>query len=163
MDFLNQTLLRCLKSEDFTDLYFEYFKKHEFKNVDEVKDFKTEREYANWLRSNKLITLNNVRVKSHGELLIANFLYSNGIDSVCETDYSPKNSMPFDDNYRPDFFLPKYEIYIEYFGIDEEGNTSEFVPNEQYHEQMKWKFEIHKRGNITLVDLYFHQKKVANY
>ena len=31
--------------------------------------------------------------------------------------------MPLDVDYRPDFYLPKYGIYLEYFGIDEEGNT----------------------------------------
>jgi len=158
-DFLNQILLRCLKLGDFSDLYFEYFKKHEFRNIDEIKDFKTEREYANWLRSNKLITLNNERVKSHGELLIANFLYSNGIEYKYESFYSPENSIPVDVNYRPDFFLPKYRIYLEYFGIDEDGNTAAYIPRDQYNEEMRWKFDTHRQGNTKLIDLYFHQKR----
>ena len=158
-DFLNQILQRCLKLGDFSDLYFEYFKKHEFRNIDEVKDFKTAREYANWLRSNKLITLNNERVKSHGELLVANFLFSNGIEYKYESFYSPDNSMPLDVDYRPDFYLPKYRIYLEYFGIDEEGNTAPYIPKDQYNKEMQWKFETHRQGNTKLIDLYFHQKK----
>ena len=158
-DFLNQILQRCLKLGDFSDLYFEYFKKHEFRNIDEVKDFKTEREYANWLRSNKLITLNNERVKSHGELLVANFLFSNGIEYKYESFYSPDNSMPLDVDYRPDFYLPKHGIYLEYFGIDEEGNTAPYIPKDQYNKEMQWKFETHRQGNTKLIDLYFHQKK----
>jgi len=158
-DFLNQILQRCLKLGDFSDLYFEYFKKHEFRNIDEVKDFKTEREYANWLRSNKLITLNNEKVKSHGELLIANFLFSNGIEYKYESFYSPDNSMPLDVDYRPDFYLPKYRIYLEYFGIDEEGNTAPYISKAQYNEEMQWKFDTHRQGNTKLIELYFHQKK----
>lgn len=157
--FLMQILNKCLKISDFADAYFEYFKKFEFRNVDEIRDFKSEREYANWLRSNKLITLNNERVKSHGELLIANFLFSNGIEYKYENYYSAQNSMPVDFDYRPDFYLPKQEIYIEYFGIDREGNTAPFVPKDQYHADMKWKFDTHRQGNTKLIDLYFHQKK----
>ena len=61
LNFLDVILKRCLKLGDFSEHYFEYFKKYEFRNVDEVRDFKSEREYANWLRSNKLITLNAER------------------------------------------------------------------------------------------------------
>jgi len=158
-DFLNLILKRCLKVGDFSNLYFEYFKKHEFRNIDETKDFKTEREYANWLRSNKLITLNNERVKSHGELLIANFLFSNGIAYKYEGFYSPENKMPLEATYRPDFYLPDFKVYIEYFGIDENGNTAEYIPRDKYHAEMKWKFETHRMGNTKLIDLYFHQKR----
>lgn len=158
-DFLNQILQRCLQSDDLTDLYFEYFKKYEFKNIDEIKDFKTERQYANWLKSNRLITLNNETVKSHGELLIANFLFTNGVEYKYEDHYSSEKLTAEDKNYRPDFYLPKYHIYLEYFGIDEQGNTAEYIPKDQYREEMEWKFETHKRGNTKLIDLYFYQKR----
>lgn len=158
-DFLYLILKRCLKVGDFSNLYFEYFKKHEFRNIDETKDFKTEREYANWLRSNKLITLNNERVKSHGELLIANFLFTNGIAYRYEAFYAPENNMPLEASYRPDFYLTDYKVYLEYFGIDENGNTADYIPRNKYHAEMKWKFETHKKGNTKLIDLYFHQKR----
>lgn len=158
-EYLNKILERCLRIGDFYDLYLEYFKKYEFRNVDEVKDFKTEREYANWLRFNKLITLNNEKVKSHGELLIANYLFSNGIQYQYEPFYTAPNSINSEINYRPDFYLPEHEIYIEYFGIDRSGGTAEFVPQDQYHSSMNWKFETHKREQTKLIDLYFYQKK----
>ena len=156
--FLDQILKRCIGEGDFADLYTEYFKNHEFKNIDEVRDFKTELEYANWLRSNKLITLNNEIVKSHGELLIANFLFSNGVEYQYESFYLPNNSMPEVD-YRPDFYIPEYGIYIEYFGIDEKGNTAEFIDAEKYRSDMEWKFNTHREGNTKLIDLYFYQKR----
>ena len=157
--FLNTILQQCLKQEDFTELYLEYFKKYEFQNIDEVRYFETMGQYANWLRSNKLITLNNEKVKSHGELLIANFLYSNGIDYSYEAYYSSENAIPIDFDYRPDFYLPQYKIYIEYFGIDENGNTADFVPEQKYHEDMKLKFSTHNKCNTKLISLYFYQKK----
>ncbi len=162
LSFMNLILKHCLKTEDFGNLYSQYFKNHEFPNIDEVRDFKTMSEYANWLRSNKLLTLNREIVKSHGELLIANFLFRNGINYKYEANYAPANSMPPPRHYRPDFCLPEHKIYIEYFGIDENGNTAEFVPSTQYHKAMKWKHKIHERGRTKLVPLYFHQKRKGN-
>ena len=67
--------------------------------------------------------------------------------------------MPLEASYRPDFYLPDYKVYIEYFGIDENGDTAEYIPRDKYHAEMKWKFETHKMGNTKLIDLYFHQKR----
>lgn len=157
--FLQGILNKCLKSSEFAALYQKYFQEQEFKNVDEVRDFKTEREYANWVRSNKLLTLNNENVRSHGELLIANFLFVNGIKYKYEAFYSPNNLMPSVTNYRPDFYLPDFNLYIEYFGIDEDGNTASYIDRESYNNGIKWKFQVHRDGNTKLVDLYYHQKK----
>ena len=42
------------------------------------------------MKTNKLFTLNGERVKSFGELLIANFLYRNGINYKYEEYYNSK-------------------------------------------------------------------------
>lgn len=139
--FMDRILQRCLKLGDFADLYEEYFREKEIRNVDEVREFKTEREYANWIRYNSLLTLQNERVRSHGEFLIANFLFANSVEYKYEPFYSANNSMPTDFHYRPDFYLPKHNLYIEYFGIDEEGNTADFISSDQYNEGIKWKFK----------------------
>ena len=70
--------------------------------------------------------------------------------------------MPTDFDYRPDFYLPKYKVYLEYFGIDEDGNTALFVPKEEYHAGIEWKFNTHRQGNTKLIDLYFYQKKTGD-
>lgn len=159
LKFMERILNRCLTIGDFAKLYEEYFREHEVRNVDEVREFTTEREYANWIRCNSLLTLQNEKVKSHGEFLIANFLFANNVKYKYETFYSANNSMPTDFHYRPDFYLPEHNIYIEYFGIDEDGQTADFIPQQQYNEGMSWKFKTHREGNTKLIDLYFHQKK----
>ena len=52
-------------------------------------------------------------VRSKGEREIDNFLYRNNIDHQYETFYKHpvRNKIT-----RPDFYLPKYNLYIEYFG-----------------------------------------------
>ena len=157
--FMKKILHQCLKTQGFANLYEKYFREHEVRNIDEIRDFKTEREYANWIRYNSLLTLQQEKVKSHGELLIANFLFANNLEYKYEPFYSAKNSMPTDFHYRPDFYLPEYSIYIEYFGIDEDGSTAEFVDRDKYNAGIKWKFKTHVDGNTKLIDLYFYQKK----
>ena len=46
---MERILHRCLTIGDFAKLYEEYFREHEVRNVDEVREFTTEREYANWI------------------------------------------------------------------------------------------------------------------
>lgn len=63
-------------------------------------------------RLKKYRTKNGVLVRSPGEMEIANFLYDQGI----EFEYEKKivvNGYPL----RPDFYLTKYKVYIEYFGM----------------------------------------------
>ncbi|GGG88245.1 hypothetical protein GCM10007415_22810 [Parapedobacter pyrenivorans] len=59
-------------------------------------------------------TIQGERVKSVEELMIANFLYLNGIEYEYEKPYPHGAIM-----YRPDFYLKDYDIYLEHFGVDE--------------------------------------------
>ena len=55
------------------------------------------------------------RVRSRAEALISNFLYNNKIRSVYEkTVYYTDPETGEDKTLHPDFYLPDYEIYIEY-------------------------------------------------
>lgn len=52
-------------------------------------------------------------VRSKGEREIDNFFYKNNIDHVYEKFYKhPKSG----ETFLPDFYLPEYNLYIEYFG-----------------------------------------------
>lgn len=53
---------------------------------------------------------NNHICRSDGEYIIANFLFKNNINYIYEKNY--ENS-----TYKCDFYLPKYNIYIEYLGM----------------------------------------------
>jgi len=99
-------------------------------------------------------TLDNLqgeRVKSVEELLIANFLYLNGIEYEYEKPYPHGLVM-----YRPDFFLTDYDIYLEHFGVDENNGAKWLTPfNEQkYVEEMQLKRETHKIYNTKLLETY---------
>ena len=112
---------------------------------DYVEEKANQRKYARQ-------TLKKEQVKSLEEVEIANFLFLNGVKYVYEGKY------PFDVNdtehkvYRPDFYLPDYDIYIEHFGIAKDGSLpwlSE-IEEQKYQDSMKWKRGIHKQNQTTL-------------
>ncbi len=65
-------------------------------------------------RQRKFCSKNGLPVRSPGELEIANFLEDQGIRFT----YEPPISL-VGYRWRPDFFLDDYNIYIEYFGMNE--------------------------------------------
>jgi DNA helicase-4 len=116
-------------------------------------DFKNAEEYLSWRSMNSLLTFNNDWVKSHGELLIGNFLYGNSIPHSYESKYK------YDDDYRPDFYIEGTDIYIEYFGIDKNKNTAPWINKEKYNEGIVWKKNLHKQSGTKLIEITFEDFK----
>ena len=158
-NFLSSILEEALHDKETQDLYSLYFLEHEIPYKDEHKNFKTFQEYSNWVRTNYLLTLNQEKVKSYGELIIANYLFSNSISYLYEKEYVPNSSVKMNNFYKPDFYLPEVDLYIEYFGIDEKGKTASYIDAEKYKEQMNWKLNTHKQGNTKLISLYYYQNR----
>lgn len=105
------------------------------------------------------VTLKDERVKSAEELSIANFLFLNGIRYEYEPNYAFSTSDEYKRQYKPDFYLVDYDIYIEHFGINKNGKTpwlSE-VEEQQYLSGIEWKRELHKKNNTTLYETYSYQ------
>ena len=60
-------------------------------------------------------------VKSHGEQLIANFLYLNGVDYVYERPYDVDVSDSTHSQYRPDFYYPAIDVWHEHWALGRDG------------------------------------------
>ncbi len=128
-------------------------------------DFQTSEEYETYLKYNRPITLNKETVKSYGELDIANFLIQNGITYVYEQEY------PFDTRtsefgqYHPDFYLPNFDLYIEYFGINRQGEVPAYFSDKNgmsasqiYQEGIKWKRNLHRQYGTQMIEVYAYEK-----
>ena len=59
---------------------------------------------------------NGVTVRSKGEMIILNCLWKNHVRAIYE-----KPVMIGDETFRPDFYLPDQDLYIEYNGLDDPG------------------------------------------
>ena len=87
-------------------------------------DFGSANDYARYVQTTELRTLQGERVRSFEELLIANWLYLNGIAYDYEPDY--EHPLPGNDRraYTPDFRLTESGVYIEHFGVRREHGPS---------------------------------------
>ena len=100
---------------------------YDFDSAYDESSFDSGSKMVEYLRQNPLSTLNGEKVKSFGESDIANYLALNGIP------YSYEESYKFDTNdssygqYHPAFHIQGTDIYIEYFGIDRDGNFAKVM------------------------------------
>ncbi len=111
-------------------------------------------------------TIHGERVKSIEELMIANFLFLNGVEYEYEKPYD--HAIPEelrDDNrraYQPDFFLTDYEIWLEHFGIDEHGRVPWMktqVEEQNYLDGIIWKRQVHEACGTKLIESYSYWNK----
>ena len=158
-EFISNILDKCLTNNRIRAEFIRYFVYHEYPEKDEQKDFKSLSQYERWTRNTKLETLNGERVKSYGELYIANFLFVNGVSYEYEKEYFSTEKIRSNRMYRPDFYLKDFNIYIEYFGTDKNGGTARFIDRQKYNQEMEWKKKTHKENGTDLISLYYHQNK----
>ena len=127
-------------------------------------DFSSQEEYGTYLSYNPPVTINGERVKSYGELEIANFLMQNGIAYEYEKEYPVDTRTSEYGQYHPDFYLPEEDLYIEYFGINRNGEVpswfsgkGEKTAKELYQDGMKWKRQLHKEQGSQLIEVYGYE------
>ena len=121
-------------------------------------EFQTWGAYWDYIRRYEIRSLKGEQVKSFEECEIANFLYLHGVNYEYERIYEHDTGTPEKGPYRPDFYLPDAAIYIEHFGIDADGKTAPFVPQEEYLRSMAWKRQLHAARGTTLIETFSHER-----
>lgn len=119
-----------------------------------LEDFDHQGDYFVYLRKQEPRTLRGERVKSFEELLIADWLILNGVDYEYEHPFEHKTAGTKKRQYKPDFYLVDYCIYLEHFGVDSDGDTAPGIDRERYHEGIEWKRELHQENDTVLVETY---------
>ncbi len=101
-------------------------------------------------------TLQGETVRSLEEVSIANYLFLNGVKYEYEKLYPYASDDPLRKSYRPDFYLPDYDIYLEHFGINHQGRLPWLsqIEEEKYIEGMQWKRNFHKSHGTKLIETY---------
>ena len=120
-------------------------------------DFDTEDEYDAYIRGVELQTLSGARVRSFEELEIANYLTEHGVKFCYERDYEVWTQTREYRQYRPDFFLPDYDIYIEHYALDERGRPPRGWKG--YKERVEWHRRTHREYGTKLVETYSWQHR----
>ncbi len=162
LDKLTQDVLYLIKLYEY-QTYYGAKHKTEF-------DFTTEEEYYSYLQYNPPVTIRNETVKSFGELDIANFLTQNGITYVYEQEYPIDTRTSEFGQYHPDFYLPDFNVYIEYFGIDRNGNVPAYFSGKNgksatqvYQDGIKWKRELHKKNGTCMIEVYSYERSEEQF
>ena len=89
-------------------------------------------------------------VKSHGERLVADFLYFNGVNYAYERPYEHNTATVGRSQYRPDFYYPDIDVWHEHWAIDRDGKPpADFAG---YAESMAWKRQTHAHYKTTLLE-----------
>ncbi|WP_083194907.1 UvrD-helicase domain-containing protein [Pararhodobacter sp. CCB-MM2] len=130
-------------------------------------DFKTKHEWYAQVESRNLRTLQGETVNSFEELLIANWLFRNGIAYEYEPTYEHKLEKTGRRVYMPDFRLKESGVYIEHFGVrkmrgvngEEELTTAPYIDREAYLEGMHWKRQVHAEHGTILVETYSWERE----
>jgi len=133
VDKTNDELTCIICGENSNGKHFCYncYKQYKDKSIDiritNCKDIKILDQYGN-------LTIecdDGRKVRSRAEALISNFFYNNKIRSVYEkTIYYKENGE--DKTLHPDFYLPDYDVYIEYNEIKKKS----YLKSKEYTERI---------------------------
>lgn len=142
------------EGSDLND-FFNYIKKADFStlrgNISEYAEQIIDR------RTGKCVSIAHETLRSAQEVLIANFLYMNGIDYTYEKPY-PYNIVRSYKPYTPDFTITQGDrvAYIEHFGISEDGRHNRYSPEQlaRYKREINDKIKLHKTHKTTLIHTY---------
>ncbi|MGG4198497.1 UvrD-helicase domain-containing protein [Peribacillus frigoritolerans] len=144
--------------EEFINLgeAYDYQKNMDFETLKSKYDEQTFTEQKSEELKKSQTTLIGEKVKSLEEVMIANFLFLNGVEYVYEREYQYSTGSEHFRKYKPDFYLPEYGIYLEHFGITKDERTpwlSE-IEEKKYIEGMRWKRELHRENGTELVETF---------
>lgn len=161
--FIKDTIKELSSDDIYKNALCNYFVFYSTADYSEF-EFESYKEYMEYLNLNPPTSLKKEVLKSNGELKIANFLAINGIKYQYEPQYKFATATEEYSQYKPDFYLPEYDVYIEYYGIDRNGNVANFFKGknnknakESYNDSIVWKDKIHKENNTKLIKLFAYE------
>ena len=99
-------------------------------------------------------------VRSHGERMIANWLYLHGVSYQYERDYRYKTANAIHRQYKPDFYYPDIDVWHEHWAIDKNGNPPPDFTG--YVEDIQWKRKLHSDNKTELIETTFGEVVFAN-
>ena len=98
------------------------------------------------------VTLTGQPVRSKGERVIADYFTSRNIAYLYEAEARTDDWFIFKTKIsRPDFYLPHYNLYVEYWGLVDSFDRG---TRNSYVKSMRWKMAQYRKNNIKFVSIY---------
>jgi DNA helicase-4 len=83
-------------------------------------------------------------------------LYSQGIPYEYERAYEHETANENYRQYKPDFYFPDINLYLEHYAVDQNGKPPAHF-GQKYLDEMKWKSETHQKYKTDLISTTFHE------
>lgn len=99
----------------------------------------------------KSVTQKGEQVKSWAEKRIADYFEKSNVNYVYEKNLRGKFLFWEYKISSPDFYLPDYDVYVEYWGL---VDADDDWTRERYVRHMKRKMAIYYKNNIKFVSIY---------
>lgn len=101
------------------------------------------------------------KVRRLDDLLIANFLFLNGVNYKYDYLYPYEAENPFKRKVKMNFYLLDYDLYLEHFSIDEKGRSKFLTKYEEqkYLAEIHLKRNLHSIHNTKLIETYSYFNK----
>lgn len=90
------------------------------------------------------VTKRGEKVRSKKEKIVADYLFDHNIEYEYEKEIDVNGQKML-----TDFYLPKYKLYIEYWGLDKVENKT----GDEYRARKAEKIELYDKGNLRLISL----------
>ena len=138
--------------------------------------FEEKEEYYKYMRNLTYTALDGTKVKSEAERVIINFFITHDLNEskvriLYENPAEWMNYIGENGEYntpRPDFFIPDYDLYIEHWGTDKNGNVPEWFegdnPTEKYNRDMNAKKKAFaEQTKYSLVETTYWESKEKDF
>ncbi len=156
--FIDSSIARGISNPTTRQYFIDFLAYYRHEIIDEWS-FEFLSDYYSKLALVDLRALDGTKVKSQEELRIANWFILNSIEYEYEAEYPFEQGDRNHRSYKPDFYFPEYDLWLEHFGINEHGETAPHIDNHKYHEQMDWKRKAHKRNGTDLIETFSYQHR----
>jgi len=144
-----------LKSEsDFYHAFLRYVKSLHDTEVEE--DITNKASTLKMKRTLPYTSIDDTRVQSRAEKEILDFLLTSKLNETpVHVEYEPE----MEGLGRPDFHLPEYDLFIEHWGLNKNGEVPEWFDQStaEYKENMERKKKWFKKNNKLLVETFAYE------
>jgi len=142
-----------VKNPQFYQLFIRYAKTVQDKDERSTQSDKDA--VVAYAKERKYISINGIKVNSNAEKEIMDFLLTHKVNGKSiEVRYEPDL-----DGFRPDFYLPQFDVFIEHWGIDKEGNVPQWFSqsSEEYRDSMEKKKKWFDENHRLLVETFSYE------
>jgi len=153
--FFRTWIQEAMSDEELSKHIALWVTEYRYPRVDGSK-FKSLSEFYQSIPKNGYKTIVGERVKSHQEQRIADSLFLLGIKYEYEPYYKDSRGVE-DRRYRPDFYLPEQNLYLEHFGISRDGSTAPFIDSVKYNSDIDLKRKRHEKEGSKLIETYSYE------